>query len=186
MTESFTTESGCEAYLKRRFSAAKWQCPQCREPKGHWLCTRQRWECGHCGAQIGLRYGTVFERSRLPLTIWFLAIRAFAARTSITSSELLAFIGLARPATAQAMLRRIRSAVTKNDLAVGLAGLTTYPISSDVMNAWSQNLQNEKTTTAQTAGAATVDPDATSASGVHSKKHLNEASQPPLKESENE
>ena len=95
-TAQFMTTAGCEAYLQRRFLSAGWRCPRCQRQHGHWLRTRQRWECAECGAQIGLRHGTVFEHSRLPLTSWFLAIRAFAGHTSITARELMQLTDIRR------------------------------------------------------------------------------------------
>ncbi|MFZ1009601.1 MAG: IS1595 family transposase [Candidatus Sulfotelmatobacter sp.] len=177
-TEKFTSETGCEAYLHQRFSSNNWHCPQCRQKRGHWLSTRRRWECSHCGAQIGLRHGTVFEHSQLPLAGWFLGIRAFAGRTAITARELMALTGIERPATARAMLKRIRRALHENDLAMGLAGLTAYPLSTDVLDAQSAKLRNEKIRSAPTDRIATVDRDATSATNVRLKAHLNQASQP--------
>ena len=116
-TEKLATTVGCEAYLQQRFSAAGWRCPRCRRQQGHWLPTRKRWECAHCGAQIGLRHGTILERSQLPLTSWFVAIRAFAGRTSITARELMNLTGIQRPATARGMLQRIRRAIDENNVA---------------------------------------------------------------------
>jgi transposase-like protein len=162
-TAKFATEAECEGYLQKRFLAAKWRCPRCREARGHWLSTRQRWQCADCGAQIGLRHGTVFKHSQLPLTGWFLAIRAFASRTTITARELMSLTGIERPATARAMLKRIRRALDENDLALGLAGLTAYPLSSEVMDAQSAKLRNKKIISGPTKKIATVDSDATSA-----------------------
>lgn len=126
----FTMVEDCQAYLQSRFSAGGWRCPRCGGRQGCWLERRKAWECGRCRVQYGLRYGTVFARSALPLTTWFLAIRAFAGCTSITARELMAITRITRPATAQAMLRRIRRAVAGNDVQRGLAGLTAYPLAA--------------------------------------------------------
>jgi hypothetical protein len=112
---AFATETDCETYLQARFLASDWSCPKCGGRHGCWLTRRKLWQCGTCDAQIGLRDGTVFARSPLPLTTWFLAIRTFAANTSISARGLMAITGLTRPATARAMLRRIRCAIDEGD-----------------------------------------------------------------------
>jgi hypothetical protein len=51
-----------------------WICPACghggyAELKGRAVC-----QCNRCKRQVGLTAGTVFHWTKLPLTIWFLAI----------------------------------------------------------------------------------------------------------------
>jgi transposase-like protein len=119
----FSSENACESFLHARYSRADWRCPRCAHGQGCWLAKRKAWQCAHCAAQLGLRHGTVFARSALPLTAWFAAILAFAENTSITAAELMTVTGIARAATAQSMLRRIRRAVDENNVQRGLAGL---------------------------------------------------------------
>jgi transposase-like protein len=122
----FSSEDDCESYLRARFARQDWRCPRCGGSEGCCLAKRKVWQCTDCGAQFGLRHGTVFARSALPLTAWFAAISTFAENTSITATELMTVIGVTRAATAQSMLRRIRRAVAEGDVNQGLAGLTAY------------------------------------------------------------
>jgi hypothetical protein len=66
----------------------------------------------------------------LALTTWFLAIRSFAGNTSMTARELMTITGISRPATARAMLRRIRRAVEEGNVHRGLAGLAVHPLTT--------------------------------------------------------
>lgn len=125
-SDPFATSEACERYLRRHLLASNWRCPGCRSEKGHWLPRRKVWECASCAKQTGLRYGTVFEHSPLPLTTWFAAIRMYAAQTDIRADVLAERIGIKRLATVRLMLVRIRRAVADQDLERGLAGLLSH------------------------------------------------------------
>jgi transposase-like protein len=127
----FATEDDCESYLRAKFSLDGWRCSRCRGSRGSWLAKRKVWQCTKCEAQFGLRHGTVFARSALPLTKWFAAIRTFAANTSITAADLMTATGITRLATAQSMLRRIHRAVDEDNIQRGLAGLTAYAVTCE-------------------------------------------------------
>jgi hypothetical protein len=68
----------------------------------------------------------MFAGSRLPLTTWFAAIRAYAADASISPRQLQNLVGITRPATARSILQRIRAAVSENNVDPALAGLLTF------------------------------------------------------------
>jgi len=110
----------------------------------------------------------------------YLDVAVFAGCTDITARELMKLTGIERPATARAVLKRIRRAVDENDLSVGLAGLTAYPLGNEVMDAQSSKLRNKKISSGPTNRTASVDPDATSATHVRLTAHLNQASQPSM------
>jgi hypothetical protein len=123
----FGTEEQCAKYLLRRFAAPGWRCPRCRHPGGHVVGLRQIWQCSRCHVQVGFRHNTVLENSRLPLRIWFAAIRAFAAKTAITPAELALAVGIQRLATAREMLCRMRAALHEEDVCERFAGLGALP-----------------------------------------------------------
>lgn len=128
--DPFATTAACELYLRRRLFAANWRCPACQAEKGHWLQRRKVWECARCAKQTGLRFGTVFEHSPLPLTTWFSVIRSYASQTDIRAEVLAERVGMQRLATARSMLGRIRRAVVDQNLERGLAGLLDYPLAN--------------------------------------------------------
>lgn len=125
--DQFASTEACELYLRRHLLAANWRCPACQSDQGHWLQRRKVWECARCAKQTGLRFGTVFEHSPLPLTTWFKAIRIYASQTDIRAEDLAERVGIQRPGTARSMLVRIRRAVGEEDLERGLAGLLAWP-----------------------------------------------------------
>ena len=77
-TNSFGTEEACKKHLADRFHRADWRCPHCESAQGSWLRRQKRWQCGACHRQVGLRFGTVMQGSRLPLRVWFWAITRVA------------------------------------------------------------------------------------------------------------
>ena len=75
------------------------------------LAGRQRWECRRCRRQTSPRNGTVMERSRLRLTIWFKAIHRVLLEPEIQASQLAEAIGVARLATVRRVKSRILAAL---------------------------------------------------------------------------
>ena len=68
-------------------------------------------------------YGLLRALMTLPLVLWFSAIRHFAAKTTITPSELALVVGIRRQATAREMIRRMRAALREDNVGERFAGL---------------------------------------------------------------
>jgi len=89
--KQFGSREQCEAHL---FSL-KWPkgfiCPKCG---GHHACSFNKgkhtvYQCKICQKQTSLYVGTIFERTHLPLTIWYLGIYFISeAKTSIAALDL--------------------------------------------------------------------------------------------------
>ena len=118
----FHNEEACIDHLFERARRRAGACPRCGERNGHWLA-RRRWECGTCGLQVGLRFGSVMEGSRLPLRIWFMAIGAVLADPAIRPERLQQAIELPRLGTVRRLLRTIVEAIESPDVDRLLAGL---------------------------------------------------------------
>ena len=71
--EWFPNEDACAAYLLRLRWPRGFVCPSCGASKG-WLTARQQIRCASCQRQTSVTAGTIFEGSRKPLRIWFLAV----------------------------------------------------------------------------------------------------------------
>jgi len=69
----FATEAACWDYLARRRWPDGFVCPRCG---GHqaWHTVRGLWHCRRCGAQTSATSGTLFHRTRKPLSLWFRAM----------------------------------------------------------------------------------------------------------------
>ena len=69
--ERFPDEQACWDY----FLALKWPdgfvCPSCQEEKGCFKPSRKVFECYSCKHQASLTAGTIFHKTRIPLTKWF-------------------------------------------------------------------------------------------------------------------
>ena len=76
-----------------------------------------------CGLQVGLRWGSVMEGSRLPLRIWFMAIGEVLADPAIRPERLQQAIELPRLGTVRTLLTRILTAIQSPDVDRLLAGL---------------------------------------------------------------
>ena len=72
----FGTQEQCEAAL----SLARWPqgfaCPGCGGSSRTFFCRQGRLyrQCRGCQSQCSVTSGTVFENTKLPLTVWFLAM----------------------------------------------------------------------------------------------------------------
>jgi hypothetical protein len=120
----FGTEQACYAYLVRRYADGSQLCRGCGQSGGgSFIAARRCWECGRCKAQTGLRVGTCMERSALPLSKWFAAIRALLLRPTITSGELGKILKIDRIQTARDMAKKIRKAIAAENASALLAGL---------------------------------------------------------------
>lgn len=125
----FDDEGDCEQHLLARREHAGWCCPRCGKKKGSWLPKSKRWECGCCGFQVGLRDGTVMERSPLPLRQWFAAIIAVCADLTIAASVLADVVGIQRLATVRKMRQSILEAIESPQRDRLLAGLQRFSTS---------------------------------------------------------
>ncbi len=119
----FVAQEQCHSYLRARWQGEKKRCPSCGHARGYWLTGRQRWQCAGCNRQLGLRSGTVMERSRLPLRSWFAAILCIVHNQQIPIEELAVATGIRRRATVQHMAKAIRAAMDCRRATELLAGL---------------------------------------------------------------
>ena len=83
-----------EALVKLRWPDG-FVCPKCGN-EGHCkLSTRNLYQCNGCHHQTSITAGTIFHRTRLPLTKWFLAIYLLTQRKkSISALQLSREIGV--------------------------------------------------------------------------------------------
>jgi len=78
--EKFSTEEACRKYLYAKRWADGFVCPKCgvkEEP--FQIASRHKYQCKHCNHQTSVTAGTVMDKSRTPLTKWFLAIYLMSA-----------------------------------------------------------------------------------------------------------
>lgn len=117
----FLRDYGTEAQCEQALEAARWpegfQCPRYGEVARYVVRdgTRKVFQCHACRHQTSLIAGTVFQGTKLPLTIWFLAIYLISqAKTGLSSLVLKRQLGVSYP-TAWLIHRKLMQAMTSRE-----------------------------------------------------------------------
>jgi len=113
----FPDESACARYLFEQRWPGGFVCPTCGGVKGWALSGKKHtWECAACGRQTSVTAGTVMHRSKLPLTVWFMAVHLVTSHSNgISALQLQAQLGLGSYKTAWLMLHKLRRAMVDPD-----------------------------------------------------------------------
>lgn len=105
----FDTEEKCQEHLAALRWNGKPQCPYCQSERVNTLKGKtKRYKCYGCRKQFGVRVGTIFHDSKLPLRKWFFAIFIFSAHKKGISSHQLSRDLKITQKTAWFVLHRIR------------------------------------------------------------------------------
>ena len=120
----FGTEALCAAALE----SARWpdgfRCPDCGGAAHCILHSNSNkvFQCNACRHQTSLIAGTVFQSTKLPLTIWFLAIYLVSqAKTGLSALALKRQLGVSYP-TAWLMQHKLMQAMTEREALYTLSG----------------------------------------------------------------
>ncbi|WP_321394995.1 IS1595 family transposase [Emcibacter sp.] len=92
-------------------------CPHCKAADNRKLVGKSHrpglYQCNHCRQQFSVTVGTVFERSKVPLNKWLLAVHLMAAsKKGMSAHQLHRMLGVTYK-TAWFMAHRIREAMTE-------------------------------------------------------------------------
>jgi transposase-like protein len=88
-------------------------CPACGHGGG-WRIGDGRFKCSACGGRTSVTAGTIFDRTRTPLTVWFTACWLFASqKDGISALSLQRLLEIGSYQTAWAMLARLRSVLVR-------------------------------------------------------------------------
>lgn len=123
---AFQAEYGSEERCHAALLAQRWPdgfiCPKCRGQK-HSYCVRRRlYQCSACRTQTSLKAGTIFHKSKIPLTKWFLAIYLLTqCKNDISALELSRQLGV-KYDTAWAMKHKLMAAMAERNKAYRLKG----------------------------------------------------------------
>ena len=81
---------------------------------GYWRLGDGRFQCRGCRERTSVTAGTIFDRTRTPLTVWFTAVWLFAAdKGGISALSVQRELELGSYQTAWAMLHRLRSVLVR-------------------------------------------------------------------------
>ena len=120
--EKFGTEEQCRRHLYEQRWPDGYRCPKCGHNECFNIGSRSLYQCKACSHQASVTAGTIFDKTRTPLTKWFMAIYlASEDKRGISALALKDKIGVAY-CTAWTMLHKIRHAMGERDGGYQLSG----------------------------------------------------------------
>lgn len=109
----FRTDADCLDYLEWLRWPNGFECLACGHAGG-WQLGDRRFECSGCGKRASVTAGTIFDRTRTPLTVWFAACWHFVSgKDGISALSLKRTLEIGSYQTAWAMLHRFRSVLVR-------------------------------------------------------------------------
>src|SRR5208283_2824630 len=111
----FSTEAACREYLFRLRWPDGFCCPRCGGRKT-WPLSGILLQCSGCNYQSSVTAGTIFQDSRLPLTLWFRAVWwVTSQKNGASAMGLQRVLGLKSYKTAWTWLHKLRRAMVRPD-----------------------------------------------------------------------
>ena len=105
----FATDADCLDYLDWLRWPQGFVCPRCQNPGG-WRRVVGSYKCSSCKKETAVTAGTLFDRRRTPLTVWFSVCWQFAtAKDGVSALNLQRTLEIGSYQTAWTMLHRLRS-----------------------------------------------------------------------------
>jgi len=116
-------EKQCEDALFKWRWPEKLCCSKCGSDSYYSLKTRRLYQCNHCHHPTSLTAGTIFEKTKLPLTTWFLGIHLLTqSKTGLSALELKRQLGVSYN-TAWLMKHKVMQVMKERDDSKPLKGL---------------------------------------------------------------
>jgi transposase-like protein len=110
----FADDLACSAYLERLRWADGFVCPACQQPHEPWRDKMGRLVCPSCRHQCTVTAGTLFDKTRTPLTAWFdAAWHVTTAKNGMSAKTLEQVMGVSYH-VAWHMLHRFRVAMVRS------------------------------------------------------------------------
>lgn len=121
--QAFPNERACYEFLFHHFWPNGFSCHHCQGTKTWFLPSRTIFECAGCGQQISLTAGTLFQKSKVPLHLWFWVIFLMATdKKGCSALKAQQLLGIGSYKTAWLMTHKIRDAMQQRDSNYRLAG----------------------------------------------------------------
>lgn len=109
----FQTDADCLDYLEWLRWPSGFVCPDCGHAGG-WRLGDGRFMCIGCGNRTSVTAGTIFDRTRTPLTVWFAVCWHFSTgKDGVSALSLKRTLEIGSYQTAWAMLHRLRSVLVR-------------------------------------------------------------------------
>lgn len=108
----FRSDADCLDFLAWLRWPDGFVCPKCRR-QGGWATSDGKFMC-RCNARTSVTAGTIFDRTRTPLTVWFTICWLFASgKDGISALSLKRMLSISSYQTSWAILHRLRSALVR-------------------------------------------------------------------------
>lgn len=109
----FSSQAACVDYLFELRWPNGYLCPRCGNERG-WRVRGTLIECARCSYQTSVTAGTVFHRTRKPLTMWFRAMWWITSlKTGVSALDMQKVLGLGSYRTAWTWLHKLRRAMVR-------------------------------------------------------------------------
>ena len=112
----FPDEEACAGYLHGVRWPDGFVCPRCGHAGEAWRMRRGLLLCSQCRAQTSVTAGTVFEGTRKPLRLWFIAAWEITShKYGANAADVRRMLGLGSYKTAWSWLHKLRRAMVRPD-----------------------------------------------------------------------
>jgi transposase-like protein len=112
LEQRFSDEALCRAYLYALRWPQGFVCPVCGA--GGLAIRRDLQRCIQCGRETSVMAGTIFQDTKLPLTVWFRAMWQVASqKNGVSALGLQRVLGLGNYKTAWSLLHKLRRAMVR-------------------------------------------------------------------------
>lgn len=112
LQEWFPTDAACFEYLAGLRWPGGFVCPRCGSDDAAWRTADRLWMCRSCGRQTSVTAGTIFDRTRSPLRMWFNAAWYITSqKTGVSAQGLQRVLGLRSYETVWAWMHKFRRAM---------------------------------------------------------------------------
>ncbi|MDR6554576.1 IS1595 family transposase [Paenibacillus qinlingensis] len=119
LNNAFQSEEDCESFIIKSRWANGFFCPRCDHDSFYKIKTRNLLECKECRTQISITAGTIMHKSKLPLLIWFKAIRILIQDEMTYSIPVFASLLRVNYRTAKLILEKLKLALHKQYARMG-------------------------------------------------------------------
>jgi transposase-like protein len=110
----FGSDSACREYLESLRWPGGFRCPNCGSARTTPTGREGLHQCADCRQQTTVTVGTIFERTKLPLHVWFHAMWLVTSqKTGASALNLQSQLGLSRYETVWTMLHKLRRAMVR-------------------------------------------------------------------------
>src|SRR6266571_2113769 len=110
----FPDDAACTRYLERLRWPEGIACAACGERRGWRTGDGRFWVCAGCARKTSVTAGTIFDKTRTPLTAWFAAVWFVTSQKhGLSALGLQRALGLGSYRTAWTMLHRLRAAMVR-------------------------------------------------------------------------